>query len=117
MIITQSIIVYGTIENNPKSGFILLSTLEYGLISILNIPSDFNKKQGDTIGINTEVKQNVLTREIIKAEYLDVLEYSKTLDTNALEEMIKIGTEAWKDVKDVNEYLKEIRGIVNDYKI
>lgn len=111
MIITQSIIIYGTIENNPKSGFILLNTLEYGLISILNIPSDFTKKQGEVVGISTKVQQNILTREIIKAEYLDVFEYSKTLDTNALEEMIKIGTEAWKDIKDVNEYLREIRGV------
>ena len=60
-------------------------------------------------GIRVKAKQNVLTAEIKDAEFISFVEYNPQFDLQSLQNTIAKGREAWSDVEDHLEWVKNLR--------
>lgn len=118
--VDTQLIIYGSITNikfYPKI-VITLNTDEYGKVDISISKKIFNKANCFVInnifgqfGINVEAKQNLETKQLTEIKAVSITNYTNKYDSKKMKHLIKEGTEAWKDVKDVNEWLRDIRGI------
>jgi hypothetical protein len=98
---------------NPS---IHLDTNEYGSITIYtkdyvlkNIKKNMLYQE---VGIMVTAKQNISTYEIHDIKFKQFVEYSPVYDKNYLNKLIELGTETWKDVKDTDNWLKDIRKVL-----
>ena len=114
MLIDTQLIIYGNITDifSGKRSFIKLETLEYGTIKIKTSKKILTglEVSNTCIGINIEAKQDLTTKKLSNIKAVSITKYSDKYDPEKMAELIRKGTEAWKDVKDINKWLREIRG-------
>ena len=93
-----------------------LDTEEFGYVTI-DIDQEFLENQKENllykrIGIRATGKQNIKNGEIDKKKlvFKEFLEFSSEYDENYLNSLIKNATPKWKEIKDPDRWLNEIRG-------
>ena len=91
-----------------------IETTPYGTV-IVDIPAETlrsetrNRVYKDSV-ILVSAKQNIETGEIKDVRFLDFIEYSPKFDEDELNELVEKGTEAWKDIEDASDWVRNLRG-------
>lgn len=110
--------IYGKVTNaggKDKANIHIFSD-DLGTIRI-DTPIPFLAKYDENIlyksfGIRATGKQNKETGEIDKSslKFKDILHYESKYNENYLNELIKKATKNWKDIKDPDSWLQDLRG-------
>ncbi|MEK7432065.1 MAG: hypothetical protein AABZ74_02945 [Cyanobacteriota bacterium] len=115
ILIETELTIYGVVTymGGKTTPSIHLDTDEYGLVTVYT--NERILKQIKTnliyqeIGILVSAKQNINTYKLQDVRFVRFVEYSTEYDKEYLESLFKKGQETWKDVKDINNWLMEIR--------
>lgn len=115
MFIDTNLIIYGDVVKTEiaKKSFISLDTIEYGLVQISigkKILNSILDRLIGVVGINITAKQNLTTKKLHNIKFISITDYSEIYDPEKMEKLIEEGTKAWKDVKNIDEWLRDIRG-------
>lgn len=116
ILVDTNLILYGEVVkvDIDLKAYIHLKTDEYGLVKIKigkKVLNQISEKLKNVVGVNITGRQNLKTKKLSKLCFVSMTNYSEEYDPVEMAELIKKGTEIWKDVKDVNEWIRDIRGI------
>lgn len=113
--IETELILYGKINNeggnNPN--FHIL-TKEYGRLTIEATEKQLmegEKRLYKVYGVRVSGKQNITDGKPYDLKLIDYIEYSPAFDKSELNHLIERAAKNWDDVKDVDAWLAEIRGV------
>jgi hypothetical protein len=90
-----------TLDDNGR--YYEITANENSLKSLLNADRD------KLIGINVLAKQNVYNGELKELHIKGFVDYYPVYDKTELDCLIEQGTEVWKNVDNVDEWLQEVR--------
>lgn len=110
----EELYVYGQINDmgGKEQPNIHLDTKEYGLLMINctkeNLKIEKRNRLYSYTGIEIVAKRNNYTGELKEPRFIKFVEYSNKFDATALNNFIKEGTIAWKDVDSV-DWVRKLR--------
>lgn len=91
-----------------------IKTEEYGTVLVTIEPQLLALEETNRVyreaAIRVLATQNLLTGEILKAEFLEFADYAPGKNPDALVTAIKIGTPKWSDVPNAAEWVRDLRG-------
>jgi len=115
--VTTEVYLYGDIieaggKQNPN---IHIDTKEYGTI-IVSVSREVLKEKEQnllykTIGLKAQGLQNINTGKLENLSFIEFVDYSPVYDEKYMQECVEKATPAWADVKDVDKWINELRGV------
>ena len=64
-----------------------------------------------TIGLKAQGLQNINTGKLENLSFIEFVDYSPVYDEKYMQECVEKATPAWADVKDVDKWINELRGV------
>ena len=91
-----------------------IKTEEYGTVLVTIEPQLLAQEETNRVYHEATIRvlatQNLLTGEILKAEFLEFADYAPGKKPEVLAAAIKIGTLKWSDVPNAAEWVRDLRG-------
>lgn len=114
--IDTSLTLYGEVIkiDIALKAYIHLKTDEYGLVKIKigkKVLNSCSEKLKNVVGINVTGRQNFKTKKLSKLCFTSLTNYSHEINMYGVSLVEKFVNNDFKDVKDIDKWLKDIRGI------
>jgi len=103
--------LYGTVESITDE-YIHLNSDNHGHIDIKykKLPNNPTKDKCFFVSCHMDLE----TRAISNCILLDLVYYNPKFDQDVFDEMVRKGTEAWKDVEDPVKWVRDMRGDIDN---